>query len=40
VELINLLTSFNFPHTYDGIMAGTVAWMLKSLNPGILWSLA
>jgi hypothetical protein len=25
VELINLLTSFNFPHTYDGIMAGTVA---------------
>ncbi|CAI7611683.1 unnamed protein product [Penicillium pancosmium] len=25
VELINLLTSFSFPHTYDGIMAGTVA---------------
>jgi hypothetical protein len=25
VELINLLTSFRFPHTYDGIMAGTVA---------------
>lgn len=25
VELVNLLTSFSFPHTYDGIMAGTVA---------------
>lgn len=25
VELINLLTSYGFTHTYDGIMAGTVA---------------
>ncbi|CAI7605667.1 unnamed protein product [Penicillium manginii] len=25
MELINLLTSRSFPHTYDGIMAGTVA---------------
>ena len=25
VELINLLTSFSFPYTYDGIMARTVA---------------
>jgi len=25
VDLINLLTSFSFPHTYDCIMAGTVA---------------
>lgn len=25
VELINLLTSYTFTHTYDGIMAGTVA---------------
>ena len=27
LEFVNVLTGFKFPHTYDRVMAGTVAWI-------------